>query len=672
MMRGKVAQSKTSLLKTFLICMAVIALTYAVLALGIWILTNQVLEREEAFVEEQFPQLDSAFQLTAATAGLQSQGFLLISANSEAELQRRQQQLSQVISSTRQTLERMQSREPQDHVALDTDLSKFSAVTDDLSSQRVQQIALQRRIQMHKEQLLADMDSLRQTLQRQVAHLTELLVAESDSMLQLAIQQRAQTALPDQLSQNINDYEAINLEIQDYLILGQDLVALGAIVERIPLLTNDIVVDSAKQRRDLLTRALVGRAIYLRDESNKADLLTQLRALRTRLRDEDGVFESQSRVLSLGADLEKLNLHAQGYINGILEQSDRLRNRTRSTVNTQALLTLQDLSSYRVFVLWLFAGAVFILAFVSYWLIYRKTVIPLVEVSRQLEDVGSDRFQPVKKPYAFKELATLSHAIVQLDTAQKDMRLQEVQLQASYKDLKQANEELEQFAHIASHDLQEPLRKLQQFSDLLEEDYLDKLDDDGQYFINVIRTSARRMSVLIKETLAYSRSGSSNQLLEAIDLGEIVTELLDEMDIAIEEAQANITIDCLPSVQANRTGMDQLFRNLILNALKYRKPDTPAEVQISCKSVEDGLERRLLVQIQDNGIGVSERHLERIFRPFERLQSGDVKGTGLGLAICKKVVESHNWTLQVRSTVDVGTVFEISIPQRFVLSVDQF
>ncbi|MFK7860882.1 MAG: ATP-binding protein [Granulosicoccus sp.] len=234
-------------------------------------------------------------------------------------------------------------------------------------------------------------------------------------------------------------------------------------------------------------------------------------------------------------------------------------------------------------------------------------------------------------------------------------------------ELKVANEELQQFAHIASHDLQEPLRKLRQFSELLIEDYAPELDEDARYFIETIRSSAQRMSNLIKETLAYSRSGSGNQKIIRIDLSNVLQQLRDEMDLATKDVNGTFVVEDLPVVLANELGMAQLFRNLMTNGLKYSKPGKPAIINISVGHGADEPENLLLIRVSDNGIGIPKKHLQRIFLPYERLNGSDVAGTGLGLAICKKVCESHGWTLEVSSEPAVGTTFLIGIPMSSVV-----
>jgi len=667
-LRAKSLQGNTSLLRAFLIAMIVIGLIFTLLAVGIWMYTTDVLEREEAVATRLLPEIDTAFQLTSSTAELQSQAYLLRSSVDQEQLQVRQGKLLELVSQIPLTLEKLQTINPSDRIDIEGDVRIISQLSQQLSDRRSQQIDVQAQIERQKKTILLEMSNLERFLEKQVIQLTAAQLEQSELIGTVVEDESADSGRLDELFKYFIEYDSVSLDIQDYLILGQGVVALSAIVERLPLLADVMSVEQAIQRRDLLIHSLVSRSIYIKDEKDRAALLSAFGDLRARLKKKEGLFDSQIVVLTLAQQQDELGLLVQQRLERILERSDTLRNKTRVAVNQQAAATLSTLSTYRVFLLVLFALALFVLAFISYWLLYRRTVVPLMQVNRQLDDVGRARFATAQKPYFIKELTTLSNAVAQLDAVQKQMNEKDSQLQANVRELKRANEDLEQFAHIASHDLQEPLRKLQQFSDLLVEDYKDKLDEDGRFFLDVIRTASKRMSALIKDTLAYSQSGSSNQTLEEVELKETVAVLLDEMDLAIEDAQATFTIGALPVVYANRLGMEQLFRNLILNAIKYSKPYTSAKIDIRCVGIEAADEHNVLIRVQDNGIGIAEKYLQRIFNPFERLQSGDVPGTGLGLAICMKVCESHEWALQVRSTEGVGTVFEIRIPKTSLVS----
>ena len=421
-------------------------------------------------------------------------------------------------------------------------------------------------------------------------------------------------------------------------------------------------IDVAGHERDFLISSLVSRSVYLGNEEVVDELLLAMRDIRSRLLADDGLFAMKRLHLTQTSDQEALDKQMQAETTSLLEQTNQIRNDLRGTVNKLATVTLSGLDRYRLFLVALTAITLMALAVISYWLLYRKTVLPLVQITGQLETVGTERFSKPSTPYLLLELEKLAQAIGQLDTVQKDLLFKDGEMRRINDDLKKANQDLEQFAHVASHDLQEPLRKLRQFSDLLEEDYDSLLDEEGRYYLSAIRGAAKRMSALIKETLAYSRAGSINQALEKIDLSSLLVELRDELDVNVNETKATIQVEPLPVVYANQLGMAQLFRNLLTNALKYRKPDAPAWISITSESVMKDEKQYAIVCVRDKGVGIKNKFFERIFNPFERAHNGEVHGTGLGLAICKKVCESHGWTLDVKSVVDEGTTFTICIP----------
>lgn len=222
--------------------------------------------------------------------------------------------------------------------------------------------------------------------------------------------------------------------------------------------------------------------------------------------------------------------------------------------------------------------------------------------------------------------------------------------------LESANENLNQFAFIASHDLQEPLRKIQQFSSLLNEEIKSDLTQEGAYHLNVIVDASERMSTLIYDLLRYSGASQEHPKKETISLVELLNEVVKELDIPIEESNAVINIGQLPDMTGDRALLRQLFTNLISNSIKYRSKDRP--LVISVDSFGADLQGGLTVA--DNGIGFEMEYAKKIFEPFNRLhKSKDYKGNGIGLAICNTVCDKHNWTLNADSELDVGSTFTI-------------
>lgn len=221
-----------------------------------------------------------------------------------------------------------------------------------------------------------------------------------------------------------------------------------------------------------------------------------------------------------------------------------------------------------------------------------------------------------------------------------------------------SNSELEQFAYIASHDLQEPLRMVTSFLGQLDKKYSEKLDEKGKQYMNFAVDGAVRMRKIILDLLEYSRVGKISIKYETIALQEVIDDIIKLNKITIDDCNASITVAKLPVIVAMKTLMQQLFQNLILNALKYHTSGTPPVIGIRCSENEEFWE----FSVADNGIGINERFFERIFVIFQRLHNRDeYSGTGIGLAICKKIVEAHGGRIWVESEEGKGSIFYFTI-----------
>lgn len=225
--------------------------------------------------------------------------------------------------------------------------------------------------------------------------------------------------------------------------------------------------------------------------------------------------------------------------------------------------------------------------------------------------------------------------------------------------LAHSNAELEQFAYVASHDLQEPLRMVASYTQLLARRYREKLDDEAMEFIDFAVDGATRMQTLIRDLLSYSRLTSKPRSPQIMDAESAARTACENLRKAVEDAGANIRIGSLPRVLADSTQLTQLFQNLIGNALKYRGADRP-EVQIEAKPADGSW----VFSVQDNGIGIDSQYFERIFQMFQRLHTrAEYPGTGIGLAICRKIVERHGGKIWVESQPGGGSTFLFTIPQ---------
>ena len=225
--------------------------------------------------------------------------------------------------------------------------------------------------------------------------------------------------------------------------------------------------------------------------------------------------------------------------------------------------------------------------------------------------------------------------------------------------LTESNAALEQFAYVASHDLQEPLRTINAFSTLLATRYKSKLDEEADQFLNFLTSAASRMSLLVNDLLAYARLTTETERPASVYLDEDLESAITLLSHAIEESGAAVTHDAMPLVRVDRGQIVRLFQNLIGNAMKYRKPGVQPEVHISAE--RQGAE--WVFSIQDNGIGFDPKFAATIFAPFKRLHTVDeYPGTGVGLAICKRIVQSQGGRIWAESEPGVGSVFRFTLP----------
>jgi PAS domain S-box-containing protein len=225
-------------------------------------------------------------------------------------------------------------------------------------------------------------------------------------------------------------------------------------------------------------------------------------------------------------------------------------------------------------------------------------------------------------------------------------------------ELERSNAELEQFAYVASHDLQEPLRMITSYSQLLERRYKDKLDGDALEFIDYVVDGAKRMQELINDLLAYSRVGTRGREFEPVDMEAVYNRVLGNLQVAIEEHRAEVSHDPLPTVMADGLQLVQLMQNLIGNAIKFHG-DAPPKVHVSAQTQN----QEVLFCVCDQGIGFEPQYAERIFQVFQRLHGKSrYPGTGIGLAICKKIIERHGGRIWVESQPGTGSKFYFTLP----------
>lgn len=259
---------------------------------------------------------------------------------------------------------------------------------------------------------------------------------------------------------------------------------------------------------------------------------------------------------------------------------------------------------------------------------------------------------------AIRELAAREAA----EAREEQLRLHTIELERS-------NRELEEFAYIASHDLQEPLRKISTFADLVLEEDGGRLGESGRLYLQRVQHAAVRMSRLIKDLLAFSRVRTKALPFETVQLNIVMAEVLSDLEVLIKRTGGRIEFDELPTIEADPVQMRQLLQNLIGNALKFHQPGVPPVVKV-CSRLETSThlteaDSRSIcrIEVRDNGIGFEEKYIDRIFAPFQRLHRRDqYEGTGIGLAICRRIVERHGGTITARSEPGKGSLMIVQLP----------
>ena len=264
----------------------------------------------------------------------------------------------------------------------------------------------------------------------------------------------------------------------------------------------------------------------------------------------------------------------------------------------------------------------------------------------------------------------------QLQVSNAEMASINEELGETNENLKRSNEELEQYAYVASHDLQEPLRKIRVFSDMLYQQA--KLNPESLPMVQKINQSAERMSLLIKDLLEFSRLLKVDQVMEPVDLSSIIKEVVNDFELVISEKNVEISVvDEFPEIEGISLQMNQLFYNLINNALKFTETDRKPVISIKCTKLNVDSVKELFpkyqdqtyydISIQDNGIGFDEQFSEQIFEVFKRLHGRDLySGSGIGLALCRRIVSNHNGLIQVESEIGKGSIFHIFLPEKQV------
>lgn len=265
----------------------------------------------------------------------------------------------------------------------------------------------------------------------------------------------------------------------------------------------------------------------------------------------------------------------------------------------------------------------------------------------------------------------LEAEIAERKNSEEKVKALNLQLLQNIDKLEAANKDLDRFAFMASHDLQEPLRKIRTFGDRLVSKYHSILDEDGQRYLERMQNAAQRMQSLIQDILTFSKISVHEKQFVSSDLNTILQDVVAELDIQIKEKDFHVEMETLPVLDVNPGLIRPLFHNLISNAIKYSRSGVKPYVKVRSEHGE-GDKKYCRIYFEDNGVGFDQKYAEHIFRMFTRLhQRNEVEGTGIGLALCKKIVEEHNGYISARSRENEGSVFIVSLPVNLKSTVSQ-
>lgn len=346
-----------------------------------------------------------------------------------------------------------------------------------------------------------------------------------------------------------------------------------------------------------------------------------------------------------------------------------VQNQHLAETRQAAVDRIDQMHKWRDGILVAMVSAIFLTAIVLALLVRAAVTRPLDALARSCRAITSGDFDEKIVPRGPRDIRAIAsdvedmrqRIIAELDTT----RSAQAQLAEQALDLQRSNAELEQFAYVASHDLQEPLRKVAAFCQLLEKRYRDQLDDRGLEYIGFAVDGAKRMQVLINDLLTFSRVGRLNATSDEVELSDTLDAALGNLSTVIEESGAQIERrgQPLPRVSGDPTLFTMLWQNLIGNAMKFHRDGLTPRIVVECEQGADDRDGTWLITVTDNGIGIPEEFADKVFVIFQRLHGRDVyTGTGIGLALCKKIVEHHGGSIWIDTSFTGGTRFRFTIP----------
>jgi len=341
------------------------------------------------------------------------------------------------------------------------------------------------------------------------------------------------------------------------------------------------------------------------------------------------------------------------------------QNKHLTQARDDAVAGLDRVRAWRDAILLTIVGAFFVAAVILAVLVRAAVTRPLATLATACRNITDGHFDERIVPRGPTDIRAIAADVEDMRQRIVDeleaSRSARAQLAEQTLELQRSNAELEQFAYVASHDLQEPLRKVASFCQLIEKRYGDQLDERGKEYITFAVDGAKRMQVLINDLLTFSRVGRLNLSHQRVDVGATLRDAIKNLDIAIEEAGAELVLptEPLPEVMGDPTLLTMVWQNLIGNAVKFRREGVTPRIVVTCNRFDDAWR----FSVADNGIGIPQEFADKVFVIFQRLHSRDnYSGTGIGLALCKKIVEHHGGTVWIDTSYTEGARFCFTLP----------
>lgn len=416
-------------------------------------------------------------------------------------------------------------------------------------------------------------------------------------------------------------------------------------VSRLLLTTEPAELAALRNDLDLELRGIARAALEIDRPAVKAQVAVALSEFKNRLQGADNLFEQRQRLFWITERLGQVSAENReysdllgGHVEGLQTQTDLLIQRSQADARNTLVLG-------RVMLVTIALAALVSAIWVVRRYVLRDVAARTLRLAQITRELAQGKLDVEVDVEGGDELGEMADAV----------RV----FKANATELRRSNAELEQFAYVASHDLQEPLRMVSSFTELLQQRYRGRLDSEADEFINYARDGALRMRAMINGLLDYSRAGGAESDRKEVDSSQAVNTALTNLRAAVSESGASVELGELPPVLASPTQLVNLFQNLIGNAIKYRRPDVVPEVEVGAVRAEN----MWRFTVADNGIGIAADHSDQVFKIFKRLHGRhEFEGSGLGLSICQRIVETHGGRIWLDSEPGVGSRFNFTLP----------